>query len=197
MSQKNAKDYTGLKIGKLTFVRPTEQRRKSGNIVWETICDCGGTCFLTPSEARSDNNRGCGCRRSETGLQSRKYDPKISSARSVWRPYGRDGCDFETFLLLSQQPCYYCGSAPYKSFNIGLVKLNAGEKVSAFALEDGYFIYNGLDRLDSSKLHTTDNIVPCCYRCNCAKNDMSFDEFISHIRKMYEHTQQFRQVQSP
>jgi hypothetical protein len=62
-------------------------------------------------------------------------------------------------------------------------------------LDNGDFIYNGLDRVDSMKGHTPDNVVPCCYRCNCAKNNMSFNDFISHIEKMYEHTRRFRQDQ--
>ena len=35
----------------------------------------------------------------------------------------------------------------------------------------------GCDRIDNSKGHTKDNVVPCCYICNCARNNnFSFDE---------------------
>lgn len=35
----------------------------------------------------------------------------------------------------------------------------------------------GCDRIDNSKGHTYDNVVPCCYICNCARNNnFSFDE---------------------
>lgn len=35
----------------------------------------------------------------------------------------------------------------------------------------------GCDRIDNSKGHTYDNVVPCCYVCNCARNNnFSFDE---------------------
>lgn len=35
----------------------------------------------------------------------------------------------------------------------------------------------GFDRIDNSKGHSRDNVVPCCYACNCARNDnFSVDE---------------------
>lgn len=35
----------------------------------------------------------------------------------------------------------------------------------------------GCDRIDNSKPHTEDNVVPCCWDCNRKKGTMSFEEF--------------------
>lgn len=54
-------------------------------------------------------------------------------------------------IELLKQPCIYCGDS--KPAGIGL------------------------DRIDNSKGHTIDNVVPCCYECNTARSDnFSFDE---------------------
>ena len=41
----------------------------------------------------------------------------------------------------------------------------------------GDILHVGCDRIDNNKGHTKDNVVPCCYTCNCARNNnFSFDE---------------------
>lgn len=35
----------------------------------------------------------------------------------------------------------------------------------------------GCDRIDNSKPHTIDNVVPCCEKCNKERNIMSFNDF--------------------
>ena len=36
----------------------------------------------------------------------------------------------------------------------------------------------GLDRKDSSKGYSRDNVVPCCWDCNRKKNDKPYDQFV-------------------
>ena len=55
-------------------------------------------------------------------------------------------CDLDIDWMIENilnKPCYYCG--------------------------DTHRI--GCDRIDNSKGHTKDNVIPCCYDCNCARND--------------------------
>jgi len=46
---------------------------------------------------------------------------------------------------------------------------------------------NGLDRVDSLKSYTLDNVVPCCTQCNLAKLDYSLDEFKKWVSACYNH----------
>ena len=57
---------------------------------------------------------------------------------------------FEEFMQFWQKDCYYCGKS-----------------ISSI----------GLDRIDSTKGYTTDNIVSCCSTCNTAKSTLTQLEF--------------------
>ena len=45
--------------------------------------------------------------------------------------------------------------------------------------------YNGLDRVDNSRGYEPSNVVPCCRRCNRAKDDMSSQEFMKWLGQAY------------
>lgn len=181
------KDRTGEKHFRLTFIKATEKRNNQGAVIWELLCECGNKTFASGKDVVSGNTTSCGCyamqRRSVGGQKNRRFDPVISSARTVWKGVYKD-CDFDTFFTLSQEPCYYCGRDPHRTFNVGNTSQKK-RKVSHIQVEVGDFTYNGIDRIDSSKGHTFDNIVPCCYRCNQAKNDMPVNEFLDLVKLIY------------
>ena len=41
----------------------------------------------------------------------------------------------------------------------------------------------GLDRKDSNKGYTPDNVVPCCYDCNRKKSTKPYEQFLEEIKK--------------
>ena len=194
--QKCAKDRTGQKYYFLLFKTPTNKRDKQGAVIWELQCDCGNITYASGKDVISGNTKSCGCfanrKSSELGKRNRKFNPIISSARIVWGQHYRE-CDFDTFFKLSQKECFYCGRAPQKRYCYGKkqsgefsVKVNGKRKCSDDQTSEGCFLYNGLDRIDNSKGHSPDNVVTSCYRCNQAKNDMTFEEFIKLIALIYK-----------
>jgi hypothetical protein len=181
-----SKDWNGQKLHHLTFLTRHPIRR-AGHVVWRALCDCGNKTVVWPQNVILGKTTSCGCVRKtyEQLMAHRKNTPIVSSARAVWRGNYRDGdCDFDTFYQLSQQSCYYCGRPPHRVYNVGQ-KGKSYRGCSQIQLERGDFTYNGLDRLDSSKGHTIDNIVPCCLDCNQSKMDKTIGEFIAHIERMY------------
>lgn len=183
------KNWAGIKLHKLTFIRPTDQKM-GGSILWEAKCDCGNLTIVRPANiAKPNGTQSCGCIQLESaqqrGLESRKYSPIESSARGVWhRSYNDGDISFDDFYRLSQLECNYCGIAPSNVYNIGV----AARKTSQVQTSDGYFTYNGLDRVDNDiPTHTLSNVVPCCHQCNTWKMDMAIYEFYQHVSDVYNY----------
>lgn len=82
----------------------------------------------------------------------------------------------DEFKELTSLECVYCGAAPST--------YRAPESLRWKGKNSGFYIYNGIDRIDSSKGYETNNVVPCCPTCNYMKSDMSVDNFYSHIKKV-------------
>jgi hypothetical protein len=47
----------------------------------------------------------------------------------------------------------------------------------------------GLDRIDSSKGYTSDNVVPACHICNTMKWTLTTDVFLAHCRQIVRNVQ--------
>lgn len=53
-------DITGQRVGMLVAVKTTGESKR-GSILWEFICDCGGSKQLTVSQFKSAHTTSCGC----------------------------------------------------------------------------------------------------------------------------------------
>jgi hypothetical protein len=191
-------DLTGQKFGRLTVIKYDH----TGNppryeAFWNCQCECGKITTITYGHLKFGHTQSCGCLHSETvskrntgNTVGRKYsDPKLATANHIWQITYRDGCSFEKFLELSQQPCHYCGELPFITFN--KYKAKDGRYISDVIDEwadRSDFTYNGLDRVDSSRDHSEDNIVPCCIICNRAKHAMTSEQFLTWIEKAFNHS---------
>jgi len=78
----------------------------------------------------------------------------------------------EQFTELVTGNCVYCGD---KLTNV----------VKGQGKTSGDFHYTGIDRIDSSKGYTKENAVSCCWMCNNMKNTTHINDFLSHIKKIY------------
>jgi hypothetical protein len=159
----------GDRFNKLIAISPAPCTPHSAAARWHFQCDCGNQTIAAVYKVIHGNIKACGCLKGKQRL----YSPEHSSARHIWRTNYDDGLSFEEFLAITQMPCNYCNASPSNSFTAvyrGSVQ--------------GTFNYSGLDRIDSSKNHTLDNVVACCKTCNRMKSDMSMIDFIQHIEKI-------------
>lgn len=111
--------------------------------------------------------------------------PQLTSAKGIYRRKYRDrnpgDLTFEDFLVLTQQPCFYCNAPPSNAYN----EFKHARSALPETIANGTYRYNGLDRVDNAKGHDLDNLVPCCSMCNFAKRHHSQEHFMLWIQKAH------------
>ena len=177
------KDLKGQKFGALT---PTVRQGTTayGKIIWLCICDCGNKTKANSNHLLSGARVSCGCRK----LNKQQYHLKIEdicttyvfkqyqkSAKMKNREFNLSKNDIKDFIF---NKCYYCDSLPYNIFNSGRKKYHSTFEITCK--------YNGIDRLDSSIGYIKNNCVTCCKYCNIMKNNLSVEDFLKNIEKVYK-----------
>ena len=66
--------------------------------------------------------------------------------------------------------CFYCDSKPSNKRTIGKITMKC----------------SGLDRIDSDDGYHLHNVVPCCFKCNCAKGDGTIEELKEWVSRLYK-----------
>lgn len=148
---------------------------------WFVRCNCGAVKEVTYSNLKTGRVGSCGsysCPHSGRRLKAEEHCD-TAALRQIWNmcrhralrkhiPFSLtvEECGRLVFL-----PCNYCGSEPS----------NVARKDSAV----GSRAYSGIDRLDSSMGYELQNLVPCCWICNCMKGTMSVNSFKAHIELLH------------
>lgn len=163
-------DLKGKRFGKLIVLDKIKKIR--GQLFRKCQCDCGKVKWIfTGHILRKNGTRSCGCWWGKIGFGKaarnevlHSYQKSARVRNLSWRLTDKQ------FDLLTSKSCFFCGRPP------GLVhktKNNSGE-----------FIYNGIDRLNSSLGYTSKNTVTCCSICNYAKRDMDLVDFIAWTKDL-------------
>lgn len=177
-----AKYPVGTVFGHLTVIGystiPFAETQRNGAVTERRLvcrCSCGKEKCVLPKSLVCGATISCGC----VGLKHRiaamriawKLEPGVASMNAV---YGKAksqaahrglvwNITIDEFHRLAQGECHYCGSMASKSYTT---------KSSGVP-----FVYNGIDRLDSTRGYVRDNVVACCKNCNYAKHKLSVEEF--------------------
>lgn len=187
-------DIINKKFGKLIVLEYVGNKQRSKNYnkilrVYKCLCECGIICEKFGSDLRSGSVQSCGCFKKENlkkihcgkiPVNRTPEGAQQRTAKNVWAKSYTDGISFEDFYRLSQMNCYYCGSPPSN-------RVNAIRNCSSEWYDQGWWYYNGLDRIDSSKDHSINNVVTSCWQCNRAKGAMSQKDFNQWIITVYNH----------
>lgn len=181
------KDYTNKKINKLFVEKFLKYRIKPyGRIpIWLCKCDCGNYKEVTTC-ALSNGQHSCGCsleyyRKNHTNARKlpkgeaqfnnlyTSYQYRAKKKRIIFK------ISKEDFRKLTSNNCFYCNSKPSTFCGKNKIKSN------------GYYVHNGLDRINSSKGYIKTNVVTCCEICNKAKRDLTLEKFTEWIKMLTIH----------
>ena len=166
----------GNRHGRLTIVEDAG-RDKQGRASWRCVCDCGNEVIVSGHSLRNGNTRSCGClQRDAVQLPFGQSSFNALYAMYKWKAKDRRlsfDLTKEDFSFLTKMNCFYCGEEPSQ------------EKSAPRA--NGSYIYNGIDRIDSGKGYTMNNVVPCCGCCNRMKLNHSMKEFLLRVERIYKH----------
>lgn len=164
-------DLTGKRFGMLVVLHRVDNIDRF--VAYMCECDCGNNHIVTSSHLTVGSTKSCGC-------NSGKLSHGESSFNRLYATYNNNirGIPFDIsktiFRCMVECNCYYCDRSPYSIIS------------RTYSDTNGTFTYNGLDRVDSKKGYTIDNVVTCCKECNLAKRDMNHDQFISICKLIAE-----------
>lgn len=177
------KDLSGQKFNRLLVLKRVANHGKKS--AFECRCDCGNTTIVTGSELKRKNGPtiSCGCYRMEVN----RLEFGEAAQRKVFGRYKAGAksrkikfdIEYDYFIGICKKPCTYCGT---EAANI----IQPGTR--ARRPDTGNFICNGIDRSDNSEGYIIGNCVACCQICNYMKRMMTKEQFLLHVRKIFEHS---------
>lgn len=168
-------DLTGRKFGRLTAVKDAGSRR--GRRLWLCRCDCGGTTKVVAGVLGIGKTKSCGCLNKEPSVILPKGEAAFNELYANYKCAARYkervfSLDKHEFRCLTSSNCHYCGVEPRQSVD----RKNS----------NGIYVYNGIDRVDSTKGYVTSNCVSCCKQCNIAKHNFTAQEFYDWAERVYK-----------
>jgi len=163
-------------FGRLRVIeRDLSKTSKTGaHVYWICVCECGNKISTRSTSLLNGDTKSCGCLQLEgVSLPYGESAKNILFGKYKYSAKER-GLKFNLtkkyFYTLLQGRCFYCNCEPST--------ISKGRS-------NGNYIYNGIDRIDSSNGYVMGNVVSCCKDCNYAKGIMNQENFINLIKNIY------------
>lgn len=179
----------GKIFGRLRVIKEVDKKGRDTRYL--CICEDGNEVEVDARHLRSGKTSSCGCLAQETRSKNGKFH-RIEDRESVlinglFAKFKNDAkhrkikveLKSEEFRNIVLSNCFYCGSFPQNEF----IYTYSNEKIK----------YNGIDRIDNEKPYCLNNVVPCCWRCNSSKNNMSLLDF---SRWLYAISEKFMKTET-
>lgn len=174
----------GQRFGKLV-VKGFAGTTSSGNSLRYADCDCGTEGVkVRGHQLLNGQTKSCKCLWGKTrklGWDAVRLPEGQAARNQVLSGHKQKAAKKDRQWSLTDEyanglmssVCHYCGAEP--------------SNCHAAGKNNGSFVYNGMDRLNSLGDYTPENVVACCWVCNWMKRHLTKDEFLSHIRRIQQH----------
>lgn len=190
------------------------RKEKFKYTIWRCMCECGNECDVIGVNLTKGATKSCGCLQKEMASKRftkdiRRYDEheniveKLCPCCKQWltidhfqkRKQSQDGyasmCKTcSSYKLGCRYSVYRTNANSHgRNFDLTLKEFDNITKQSCYYCGEfnGVFQgvpFSGIDRVDSNKGYTQDNVVPCCGVCNRMKGDLPQNDWIKHIQKI-------------
>lgn len=177
-------DLIGHKIGLLTVIASVNTKQS----LWLCKCTCGKEITVRTNTIINNKIQSCGCLFKDAIKSTNSRPLNVIAEQAIYNTIKNSAkhrnipfyLNKDEIIKLIHKPCYYCGSI---DINIYRHKTTGEE-----------YRYNGIDRVDSFKAYSIDNVVPCCIKCNISKQQMTMVEYIDHCEKVIKHICKYQNI---
>jgi hypothetical protein len=177
-----ARNLTGYKTGRLLAVSSTGEQNKKGEYFWHCQCDCGNTTIVRSGSLGNKGTKSCGC-------LIKEISKKIGRESRSWKGYEDiPGTYFRRIIegALKRNIVF-----ELQLEDIWQQYLKQNKKCSLTGIElyfdpsgykDRYKGNVSVDRIDSDKGYTKDNIQLVHKDLNVMKAELTQNQFINYCR---------------
>ena len=146
-------DLTGKKFGRLLVIAKTDKRDVTGGVMWECLCNCGKTTFVTSYSLTSGHCRSCGCY---------KIDYNREQGRKFFTKHGMKYTRLYDTWCGMKQRCCDKNSKSYKRYGARGIQvcdewLNDFMCFYKWAMENGYQDNLTIDRINNDRNYEPSN----------------------------------------
>lgn len=76
-------NIVGNTYGSLTVLQATEKRDRNGCVIWDCLCNCGNTCYVSYINLIKHRVSSCGCKRNKVSHQNIRKAIKVHLVKHI------------------------------------------------------------------------------------------------------------------
>lgn len=171
------KDLTGLTFYNLKVISKSH-KDSINRVYWNCKCKCGNDVVVLGNSLKTNHTKSCGCLISFGEYKKNKYVGELSSCK--WHQIVNGAKEKGREFLITQEFLWELFLKQNRKCALTGEDLILPQKYSELKSSNA-----SLDRIDSSKGYTEDNVWWVTKRINCIKMDSTLDDFYKTCENVY------------